>query len=436
MNAVLLTSILFGMLVLFLLTGLPLSFSLSAAAVILILWQLGPEFLYLIPATAYSAWTNFILVAVPLFVLMANFLAESGIAGDLYEAMYKWMGRLRGGLAMGTVIICAIFGAMSGISGVATVSMGLIALPSMLERRYQKSLAIGSVAAGGTLAILIPPSIIMIIYGSLAGESVGKLFLAGIIPGIILTFIFVCYIGIRSFLQPAIAPGLSKKESYSWKEKMRSIKSLSMPLVLIILVLGVIYTGVCTPTEASGIGAFGALICLIIKKRATWEVLSNALLKTLRLTCMIMWIVLGAKLFSHVYYAIGSIDLITNIISGIGLNRWFILIIMELIMIILGMFLDPMGIIVICIPIFLPIIQDLGFNTLWFGILFVINMEIGYITPPFGFNLFYMKGVVPVGVTMGDIYRSIVPFFMLDLFMMAILMVFPQLSLWLPSKMG
>jgi tripartite ATP-independent transporter DctM subunit len=436
MTISLLTLILFTALVFTIFTGLPLSFALCGVASLFLLWQLGPQAFFLLPATAISTWTSFVFVAIPLFVLMAHFLASSGVADDLYDTMYKWTGGLRGGLAAGTVIICAIFAAMAGISGVATVSMGLIALPSMLKRNYDTRLAVGCIATGGTLGVLIPPSIVMILYGSLTGESIGKLFIGGVVPGIIVTILFCSYILIRSFFQPYLCPALPKEERASWKEKLRSLNTLLLPLVLIILVLGVIYGGICTPTEASGIGAFGALLVLLIRRRLTWKTLHDSAKKTLYLTCMIMWIVLGAKLFSHVYYAIGAPDFVVRLITGFELNRWIVIILIQLIILVLGMFLDPFGIMVITLPVFIPIIVSLGFDPLWFGILFTMNMEVGYITPPFGFNLFIMKGVVPEWISMADILRSVIPFFFLTLLAMALIMIFPELALWLPGTSG
>lgn len=436
MSISLLTLILFGVLVIIIFTGLPLSFALCGVATVFLLWQLGTPAIFLIPATAISTWSSFVFVAIPLFVLMANFLAKSGVADDLYETMYSWMGGVRGGLAAGTVVICAIFAAMAGISGVATVSMGLIALPSMLKKNYDSRLAVGCIATAGTLGVLIPPSIVMILYGSLTGESIGKLFIGGVVPGIVITVLFSSYILIRCFFQPHLCPALPVEDRASWNKKVRSLKTLLLPLILIVLVLGVIYGGICTPTEASGIGAAGALLVLLVRGRLTWKTLHESAVKTVYLTCMIMWIVLGAKLFSHVYYAIGAPDFVVKLITGFELNRWVVITLIQIIILVLGMFLDPFGIMVITLPVFIPLITSLGFDPLWFGILFTMNMEIGYITPPFGFNLFIMKGVVPEGISMSDILRSVVPFFLLTLLAMALVMIFPEMALWLPGRAG
>ena len=434
MNTGILTAALFGAMMLCLIAGLPLAFSFGGIAVIFIVLLMGPNGLFIIISSAFDGWTNYILIAIPLFVLMANFLERSGIARELYDAMYKWIGRLRGGLAIGTIVICAVFAALSGISALATVTMGLIALPSMLSKGYDKRISIGAISAGGTLGILIPPSIVMIFYGAFTETSVGALFMAGIIPGIMLALIFMIYIAVRTHLQPSLAPALPEK--YTLKEKIINLKSLILPMILILLVLGVIYTGIATPTEASGIGAFGAFLILVFTRRFTWKVLQESVARTLSITVMGLWIVLGAKSFTHIYVTIGAVDLVSGIINNLAVNPWLIIILMQLILIALGMFIDTLGVMLITIPIFVPLIISMRFDPVWFGILYTINMEMGYITPPFGFNLFYMKSIVePMGFGMEDVYRSIAPFFFLEILGLVIVMIFPQLCLWLPSTM-
>lgn len=413
--------------------GVPIAFALAGVAIAGTLLTWGPLGLYMIPKTAYGEVTNYLLIAVPLFVVMSNLLQHSGLAEQLYEGVYRWMGRLRGGLAMGTVVICAIFAAMAGISSVATVSMGLIALPSMLKRGYQKELAIGTISAGGALGILIPPSVIMIIYGSMAEVSIGQLFMGGIIPGVLLALLFCLYIAVRCWINPDLGPPV--QERYSFIQKLVVLKGLLLPFALILSVLGVIYTGVATPTEAAGIGAFGALICALVYRGLTWERLKSALLSTTSLTAMVMWIVIGAVCFTRLLAHMGFSDLIKEVIAGLPVSRWVILAGMQLTFFILGMFLDPAGIIMLTTPIFVPIVGALGFDPVWFGILFTVNMEMAYITPPFGFNLFIMRGIVPPGITMDDIYRSIGPFVALQALGLILCILFPQLVLWIPQTM-
>lgn len=436
MSLVWLTVIFFAMLLGLLAMGLPLVYCFGGTAAIFIAWQMGPDALYTIATTAYGEWTNFILVAIPLFIFMANLLQRSGVAEDMYEMMYRWLSGVRGGLAMGTVGICALFAAMAGLSAVGTVTMGLIALPSMLKRGYDKNIAIGCISAGGALGILIPPSVIMVLYGSLTGASVGKLFMAGLIPGILLALIFIVYIGARCFFQPHLGPSVPKDETNSWKLRLISLRAVILPVILILLVLGLIYVGVCTPTEASGIGAMGSLIVLIVNRKFSWQVLHESLTSTCRLSAMVLWILFGAKCFTQVYTAMGASEMVQTFFSGLEINRWAMLAGMQVILIIMGCFMDPGGIIMICTPVFVPIITELGFDPIWFGILFTINMELGYITPPFGFNLFYMKALAePQGIAMHDIYRSITPFVLLTILGLIIIMVFPEIAMWLPQQM-
>ncbi len=436
MDAWLLTTLLFGSLLLCLILGMPIVFSFGGLSILFMLWQWGPQALYIVATTLFSTWTDYILITVPLFVLMGAFLERSGMADDLYEAMYKWMGPIRGGLAMGTVAICAVFGAMSGISAIGTLTMGLVALPSMLRRKYDKIIAIGCISAGGTLAIVIPPSVPMIIYASLTGESVGLLFMGGLIPGILLACLFMVYIGVRCYLNPELGPAVPQEERmFTWEQRAASLRPVILAGALITAVLVLMYMGVTTASEAAGVGAFGALLLLFAYRRFNKKTLNSSLVVTLRLTGMVMWILLGAKCFSHVYTALGAAEFVREAIAGLGLNRWIIMVGMQLVLLFLGCFMDPAGIMTICVPVFVPIIKDLGFNSIWFGVLFTINMEMGYITPPFGFNLFYMRSLVPKGITMDDIYRSIIPYVILEAIGLTICMIFPQLVLWLPNKM-
>ena len=436
MGIELITFIIFGLLVVVLLTGLPLAFGFGGVMVLLTLWQVGADGLFLIVTTAYSDWGNYIMLAIPLFVLMAKFLQHSGMANQMYTAMYKWVGGLPGGLAIGTIFACAIFAAMSGVSGAAAVAMGLIALPFMLSRGYDRKLAAGTIAAGGTLGILIPPSIMMVVYASLANVSVGKLFIAGIVPGILLTTIFSLQIGGLCWWKPQYGPPLPVEERVSLKEKFASLKGITLPFALIAVVLGIIYLGICTPTEAAGVGAFCAFMIALVRGKLTKKTFYGSMLETLTISVMIMWIVLGAKCFVHIYTATGASDFVGDMIGNLPINRWFIVILMQLILLFLGMFIDPIGILMITVPVFLPIIEGFGMDPIWFGILLTINLEMAYITPPFGLNLFYLKSIMPPEVTMKDLYQSVVFFVLGDMVTLAMVMIFPQLALWLPNNMN
>ncbi len=408
METWLLSIIVFGAMTILLIAGVPISFTLLAIAGVGTYFVWGPKGLLMLFNTAYGEGVSYILLAVPLFVLMANVLKFSGMADELYEIVYRWMGRLRGGLAMGTVAICAVFAAMSGISSAATISMGLIALPSMLNRRYDKLMALGCINAGGALGILIPPSIIMVLYSNMTDVSVGQLFAGGVLPGILLTIIFVGYIGIRCFFNKSLGP--AGEERFTLAQKLATLKGVISPLLLVALVLGVMYLGICTPTEAAGIGAAGAFLAAAIHRRLTWERTKQSLVETMHLTVMIFWIIIGANAFTHFLAYAGIQDMMQRGILSLDVNRWVIMGVIQLIYFILGCFLDPAGILLLTTPIFVPIITQLGFDPMWFGILFTVNMEMAYITPPFGFNLFILKGVCPPDITMTDIYNSVWPF--------------------------
>jgi len=430
----LLTLVLFGTLFFFMAIGTPVAFALGGITVVFTAALWGFDALFNIPAVVFKQMSP-VLLAVPLFLLMANMLQGSQVADRLFETIYYWAGPLNGGLAIGTVLICTIFAAMSGISGAATVSMGLLAIPSMLARKYDKRMAVGCVAAGGVLGIVIPPSVIMILYGSVTRVSVGKLFFGGLVPGVIIACLHMTYIGIRCHLRPHMGPAIPLEERIGPREKLIALKAVIAPLCLIIAVLGAVYTGAATPTEAAGIGALGGFICAAIYRRLNWEITLDAIRTTTRITCMALWIVAAASCFNAFYIAMGARELILSLVMEMEVNRWVILAGMQLSIFFLGMIMDDYAIVVLAAPIYAPIAVGLGFDPLWFGILFILNMQMAYLTPPYGFNLFYLKGIVPKGVTMGDIYRSIIPFVGLQALGLILVMIFPQLALWIPSLM-
>jgi tripartite ATP-independent transporter DctM subunit len=322
---------------------------------------------------------------------------------------------------------------MVGISGAATVSMGLIALPSMLKRNYDKSIALGCVAAGGALGILIPPSTVMIMLALFGNLSVGKLFLGGVLPGLLLSALYIIYIVIRCKFNPQLCPPVPDEEILSLKQKLLLTKSLILPVSIILIVLGTIFTGAATPTEAAGVGAIASILAAAINKRLTFRNFLEACQGTLKLSGMVMWIILGAGSFTALYSAVGAQPVIESILLSIPGGAWGTIIGMQLILFILGMILDPSGIIMITTGLFVPLVVKLGFDPLWYGVLFVVNMEMAYLTPPVGFNLFYMKAIAPDGVTMKDIYVSIIPFVLLQALGLILCMIFPQICLWLPN---
>jgi len=428
-----LTLLMFGSLVLGIALGFPIAYVLAGIGVIGVFLLSGGPGLMAIPSFLYSEGSSWIIISLPLFIFMANMLLESGLAEDMYNMAYKWSGMIPGGLAIGTVLVCAIFAAMAGVTAVGTVSMGLIALPSMLKHGYDKKLSVGAIMSGGALGVLIPPSIIAVIYGSVTGVSVGGLFAGGILPGILLTAILCIYILVRCIIQPHLAPRMT--ESFTWAERFSSLRSMIVPVTLIVLVLGGIYSGIATPTEAAAFGAFGSIVVCVIHRRLTWLNLRAASERTLRLSVMIVWIMFGASCFTSVYTVSGAGDFITEAVLALNLPPLGLIFGMMFIYFVLGFFLNPTAMCMITVPVFVPIVTAIGYDPLWFGILFIVVSELSYITPPFGYNLFYMRSVAPPSVTIGDIYRSVPPYVCCQAACLFCVIFFPELALWLPGKM-
>lgn len=428
-------AIMFASLVGLLLTGLPLAFTLGALALVFTITLWGPAALSVTVLNLYSTMTSESLLAIPLYVMMASILQRSGVIESLYRAMELWSRRLPGGLAVGTIAICTIIAAMTGIVGAAVAAMGMLALPSMLKRKYSPELAIGTICAGGTLGILIPPSVITIVYAVTAQASIGQMFIAGVVPGLLLASLYIGYIVLRSALNPSIAPRPDNEAPATWEERVASLKSLVLPLLIIVGVLGTIYMGIATPTEAAAVGVFLAFLSSLIERRFGWELISGVALDVVKVTAMILWITIGARAFVAIFTGTGGADFLLSFIQDLDANRWIVLAIMLGILFFLGMFLDEMGIILLCVPVFLPVIDFLEFDRLWFGILFLVSAQMAYISPPFGYTLFYMKGVLPAGIGMGTVYRAIVPFILLQAIGIFICALFPELVLWLPQSM-
>jgi len=427
-----LTVFVFGLLILFLVLGVPVVFALGGAAVIATYFLWGGQALYMVGIRTFSSASSFVLLAVPMFIFMGALLEKSGIARDLYDLMQKWMGGIYGGLASGTVFICALFAALVGISGAATVTMGVVALPSMLEHRYDRRLAIGCIAGGGALGVLIPPSVLMIVLGLYTNTSIGMLYAGGIVPGLLLVVLFVVYITVASLVNPKLAPALPAAERAGWGERLGALKNAILPILLLLGMLGSLASGAATPSEAAGMGALGSMVCAGVYRQLSWKNVHEACAVTLRLSCMVMWIIFAASIFTALYSAIGAQELVRSLLSVLPGGAWGVVIGMQVIWMIMGTLLDPIGIMMITAPLFFPIVTSLGFDPVWFGILFVVNMEMAFLSPPFGFNLFYMKSVAPPGVTMADIYRAVVPFVALQALALAMVMIFPELVLWLP----
>lgn len=433
MDITTITFLLFGLMLLLLFLGLPIVFALGGGAIILGLITMGFPSLMLVTTAVLSNMKTLVLIAVPLFIFMGNILKVSGIAEDLYAAAEKWIGGIRGGLAVGTVLICTIFAACTGVSGAATVTMGLIAVPAMLKRGYDRRLAMGCVMAGGALGQLIPPSLLFILYGFLANESVGRLFASGFIPGLILSGLFSLYILIACHHKPSLGPATPREERGDWREKFASLNSVLPPILLIVAVLGSIFSGLATPTEAAAVGALGALFIQFINRKFTYPNFREALYSTLTLSTMVIWIVIGATVFTTIFTASGGSDMVKKLMLELGLPPIWIVVMMQLTLFVLGCFIDPTGILMLTIPIYVPVIEALGFNKVWFGCLFVMNMEMAFITPPYGVNLFYLRGIVPAEVPTSVIWRSAGAFLSVQAIGLILVLLFPELALWLPN---
>lgn len=433
MSAELATIVLFGGLLVLLALGVRVFIALGVISVIVSILIDGFGRLGVVGITVFREITSDSLIAIPLFVLMGNLLVHSGISDRLFTAISYWLSRVRGGLAVVSMIVCVVLAMCSGFSP-GLITMGLVAVPAMLKRNYSKSLALGSVMAGGILGDVIPPSLMMIIMASIIREvSIGKLFAGGVLPGLICAGLYIVYMLIRSRLQPAYGPAL--EEEVTWRMRWVSLREIVIPALLIVAVLGSIFLGIATPSHAAGVGAFGALLCCIGYRKFNWQVISSSSMETLKVTGMVLWILVTATLFGNVYATAGAQGMVESLILGMEVNRWFLIIGMQVILLIFGMFMDDFAIIIICAPIFMPIAISLGFDPVWFGIVFILNMQVAYMTPPFGWCLIMMKGIAPPEVTTADIWRSVPPFVGMQVLVLVLTMVFPALALWLPGKM-
>lgn len=428
------TVAMFSAMLLLMAIGAPLAWALMISGMGAAYALYGTGGLDLLLSSAYSTMDNFLLIALPLFILMGLILERSGITDDLFDMIYKIMGGIPGGLGVGTVFICAIIAAMAGVSGAATVSLGIIALPAMLRRGYEKKMVMGTIMAGGALGFLIPPSVLMIVYAFLSKDSVGRLFAAGVMPGLMLAGLYIIYILVRCRFNPSLGPALPVQERASRREKLVALRHLVLPSLLVVAVLGCIIGGVTSPSEASAIGAAGALLIALGRRRLGFADLLSVLLSTTRLTGMLIWIAIAAVFFSRVYMGLGAGMIVSELIEDHMLSPYLVIVLMLVVFFILGMFLDDFAITFITVPLFVPIVKSLGFDTVWFAILFIVSMQSAYLTPPFGYNLFYMRSVAPKDISILDIYRAAIPFIVLQIIGLAILVMFPQIALWLPNQ--
>ena len=436
MDYELIALLMFSSMMLLLLTGKRVfgAIGFVAVAAALLLWGDGGSEMAFSAAMKLMKW--YPLLTLPLFVFMGYMLSESGLAEDLYKMFHVWMGPLNGGLAIGTIGLMVAISAMNGLS-VAGMAIGAsIALPELLRRGYDKIMVTGVIQAGSSLGILIPPSVVLVLYGMIARQPVGQLWLAGVFPGLLMAGLFILYIAIRCRLQPELGPALSEQErsQISRREKLLLLKAGFAPLFIFFCMTGLFLMGITSLVESSAVGAAAAALMALVKGRLTRSVMEETLRKTLGISCMFMWIILAALCFGAVFDGLGAVKAIEALfLEDLGLGPWEVLILMQLSFILMGMFLDDTAMLVIVAPLYIPLVGALGFDLVWYGVLYTITCQIAYMTPPFGYNLFLMRAMAPPEVSLRDIYVSVTPFVLIMILALVLVMVFPQIALWLPQ---
>ncbi|MCZ6719683.1 MAG: TRAP transporter large permease subunit [Gammaproteobacteria bacterium] len=413
--------------------GYPVAFTLGSVALIFGGIFLGLDFFNLLPLRIWGVMTNFTLLAVPLFVFMGVVLEKTGLSEDLLETMGLLLGRVHGGLALSVVVVGALMAATTGVVGATVVTMGIIALPAMLKHGYSSPLATGTIAASGTLGQIIPPSVVLIILGDVIGVPVGRLFIAAVVPGLLLVLLFLIAIAVFCWRWPGAAPALRTTDSRGLVTRM--LKSLLPPLALVVAVLGSIFFGIASPTESAAVGALGALLLAALHRRLNLSALQDAMRQTTRLTSMVFLILIGATAFGLVFRGMGGDHLVNDIMTQLPGGTWGFVLVSMVLIFILGFFLDFLEITFIVVPILGPIAAVLGIDLLWFTILIAVNLQTSFLTPPFGFSLFYLKAVSPPEVKIQHIYRGILPFVTLQLVCLLLLAAFPGIAVWLPNLM-
>ncbi|TCT09193.1 tripartite ATP-independent transporter DctM subunit [Tepidamorphus gemmatus] len=435
MSYELIAILMFSSMMVMLITGQRVYGAIGFVAVVaaLLLWGDGGVELAFGASMKLMKW--YPLLTLPMFIFMGYMLSESGIADDLYEMFHVWFGPVRGGLAIGTIGVMVVISAMNGLS-VAGLAIGAtIALPELLRRGYDKIMVTGVIQAGSTLGILVPPSVVLVLYGMIARQPIGQLWLAGVLPGLMMASLFIVYILVRCYLQPQLAPVLPKEErQVSLARKLSLLRAGILPLMIFFLMMGLFMMGITSLVESSAVGAMSATVAALIKGRLTFRVLHETVRKTLGVSCMFMWIILAALTFGAVFDGLGAVKAIEAFfIDRLGLGPWEIIIMMQISYLLMGMFLDDTAMLVIVAPLYVPLVRALEFDLIWYGILYTITCQIAYMTPPFGYNLFLMRAMAPPEVTLADIYRSILPFVIVMTCGLAMVMAFPQIALWLPQ---
>jgi tripartite ATP-independent transporter DctM subunit len=433
------TILMFGGVILGILLGYPLAFSLSGVSMVIGLLFGSPGVFDMFYLRLYGIITEYVFLAFPLFVFMGIMVERSGVTEKLFGSLYLLLGGLRGGLAIATLLLGVIVAASVGVVGASVVMLGLIALPAMVGRKYNKAMACGTICAGGTLGILIPPSVMLVVYGPTANISVGELFMGAFIPGFLLAGLYMAYIAIRCAMIPEDGPAMPREErAVPWRRKMTLLfTSLLPPMVLIMSVLGAIFFGVAAPTEAAAMGALGAMLLALgygkLNPGNVWE----TTFQTMHTTSMALFIAVGANMFTGMFLSLGCGDVLTNIITGVPLGKWGIFAIIMLILLILGMFIDWIGIVLVMVPLITPIGDSLGFDRLWFAMMVVVNLQMSFLSPPFAYAIFFLRGIVPdeMGIDTNIIIRGVIPFIALIALGLTLMIIFPDIILWLPNTM-
>ncbi len=433
MSPELLTLGMFGSLLIAILLGVSLAFALGGIAVVFAVLLFGTQGLFSIAASTFGNMWSILLAAIPLFIFIGVALGRSRIAEDLYNAFHLWSGRANGGLLIGTSSFAAVLSAMTGNCSASTITTGLVGIPAMRKRGYDKALVLGTIGASGTLGILIPPSITLIVISMMTGLSVGRLFLGGLIAGLTVLIAFIVFIAVLTALRPELAPAASERAPL--KERLWAFKSVLLPFLIVIAVLASIFMGIATPTEAAAVGLAAVLFSVWLRGDMNFRFVREVSFETASVTGMVLWIIFGAGAFVAVYSSAGGVNFMQDLLRGLPFGPWTMIIFMQLVTLLLGMFLDPIGIILLLLPIFYPIVVELGFDPVWFCIIFQLNLCIGYITPPFGYNLFYLKSLDPT-TPITTIYRSVLPFLGIMLVSGALLLAFPSILVELTATMN
>ncbi|MEE9911659.1 MAG: TRAP transporter large permease subunit [Deltaproteobacteria bacterium] len=417
--------------------GFPIGFSLAGVATVFGIIFVGPQISNIFMLRMHVAFSDSTLIAIPLFIFMGIVIEKSGIAARLFDAMYVMLGGLRGGLAMSTVAASTIFAAATGVVGATVTTMGIIAMPAMLKYKYNKPLACGAICAGGALGILIPPSIMILVYAPTANVSVGALLIGAFLPGVILSALYLLYIGMVCFLKPEMGPAIHEDLRVPLAKKLQMLVTSVLPVcILILAVLGAIFFGIAAPTEAAAFGAFAAVIMAAAYKALNWQVIKEASFSTAKASAMVYMVFIGASFFTSVFMRLGCGDIVEEMVLALPFGKWGVMVAMWTIIVIMGAFLDWIGIVMIVVPLFSPIALKLGFDPIWFALMNIVVLQTSFLTPPFAYTIFYLKGVAPPEITLNHIYKGVVPFILLMLVAVAIFAIFPNILLWAPRAAG